>query len=329
MLFAGNGYAGEKHILLDSVERRLDGVEMNTTVIALAENCMIQNRQPQRKLFVAKTAPGDTIYVDDTVEFKGAELKDWFFPQQLDLVINGNTSIVNMYQNYSVYGQYQEQRNMGGVGLVYRISHFSGFNQIQHFMRFNSEFGIQVYYHESKRDFNNNYDRYNYPSNYDEKKSLFYSVSNYGNSYYSSVWLMPEYRLLVRVSDFRKGYEKYGLEASVGLGYLKNIRLASSGDLVEDKLYYSYNSLTGYYTFQYGTENSIAYGKKESEADYILYDACVTARAGIYWILSQRAKLTVGAQITTPSIGTQTADIFFRLHWLLVERENSDESLKK
>ena len=328
ILFASYSYAGGKCMLLDSAGSELDGVVKKTTDIAQVQNYFVQNVQPQKKLFVWKTAPGDTIFVDDTVEFKGAELKDWFLPQQLELVIHGNTSVDNMYQNYSVFGTYQEQRNMGGLGMVYRISHFSGFNQIQHYLRFNSEFGFQVYYHESKRDFNVNYDRYYFPSYYDQKLGLHYSVSNYGNSYYSSVWMMPEYRLLVRVSDFRKGHGSYGLEASVGFGYIKNIRLASSGDLVEDRAYYSYNSLTGNYTFQYGTLSSLAYGKNESAADYVQYDACVTARAGVYCNLRQKAKLMVGVQITTPSIGTQTADIFLRLHWLLVEREIRDDSYK-
>ncbi len=329
IFFASYCYAGEKYMLLGSVESELDGVGMKTTIIALAENNFVQNWQPQRKLFVGKTAPGDTIYVDDTVEFKGAELKDWFFPQQLELVFNGNSSVSNLYQSYSVFGTYNEQRNMGGVGLVYRISHLSGFNQIQHFVRFNSEFGVQMYYHESKRDFNINYDRYYFPSFYDQQSGLHYSVSNYGNTYYSSLWVMPEYRFMVRVSDFRESHGKYGLEASVGLAYLKNIRLANSGNLVEDRAYYNYNSLTGNYTYRYSKTSTKTYGKNESAADYMKYDACVTARAGIYCNISKKAKLTVGAQITTPSIGTQTADIYFRLHWLLGERENRDRSFKR
>ncbi len=278
-----------------------------------------------------KTAPGDTIYVDDTVAFFQFDFEKWFLPKQLELFAHGNTTMetATWYSRYSPFGQFMESRSIAGLGLIYRISHLSELNKFQNIMRWNSEFTLNVDVHYSKREFDRSiFGDYNYPNYYDGSKGLNYVQSNTGVTRYSSLWLMPEYRLCVRFSDFRENKGRLGIEGNIGIGFVGNIQMAASGDIVQVRDYYKYNGNSNY-DYRYSESDYINYSAAQAKIDYPKYDGCITVRAGLYYQVNKSVKFSTGLQVTSTALGAETTDGYFRVHYLLGEQQNRKEAFKK
>lgn len=333
-LFAGIGYVGGNCRLGDTAIGHIVGVEFATKDIALeksGEETIMDLRWISE---LEGIGPGDTVYIYDTLNLKRWDferLEEWFFPQQLEIIGHGNTTIASStwYSRYSPFGQFTEKRSIAGLGILYRITHFSGLNQYQNVMRWNSEFALNVDLHNSQREFDRGiFGDYDYPNYYDGLVDLNYVKSNSGVTYYSSLWLMPEYRLCVRFSDFRENKGRFGIEGSIGVGFVGNRQLRAHGSILEQRDYYKFDGINDY-QYQYSVSDGIDYSLSQASIDYPKYDGCLSARGGMYYLAGKSMKFSTGVQITSTAMGAETTDLYFRVHYLLGERNQRKEAFEK
>lgn len=263
-------------------------------------------------------APGDTIYVDDTVDFRGVQLKDWFYPQQMEGFVLGSGTVSSDYYMMDGLRYSTEQRNMAGFGGLFRISHLSGLNEVQNVFRLNSEFVLNCMYRHSVNQYQGGFDGI---SNYDPSRNMYYSTSISGSTRFKELFLMPEYRMMARFSNFKPGHEKLGLEVSAGIGYVLSSVHSFSADLTEYRSYYLYNPSTGY-QYQFSEQGQVTNPPTVMEW---LTKAYATARAGVYYKSGDKWKFLMGLQINSPELGNETIDFVCRINYQLATRNSGDE----